>query len=94
MQTLLERYRIDVELFHIEDTFDIENMAYKRKEIIENFTRLSEKEKKEFFRIDSVFKKYIPQIKKTYPQLYELVIKPANSKIEKLTSSKKETSKI
>ena len=84
IQDLLKRYKIDVELFNLEDTFDLENMAYKRRNILEKFSELTEEEKKEFLEIDKEFQKYIPEIKELYPRLYELVIEPVNKKLEKI----------
>ena len=84
IQDLLKRYKIDVELLNLEDTFDLENMAYKRKDILEKFNELTEEEKKEFLEIDKEFQRYVPEIKKLYPRLYELVIKPVNNKLEKI----------
>ena len=92
LHDLLERYKIDVELFNIEDTFDIENMAYKRKEIINRFNELTKKEKMEFLMIDSKFNTHVPEIKKRYPKLYELVIKPANEEKKQILAKSKDIS--
>ncbi len=86
IQDLLKRYKIDVELLNLEDTFDLENMAYKRKYILERFDTLTEEEKNEFFRVDEKFQKHIPEIKKLYPKLYELVIEPTDKKLKKLNT--------
>lgn len=82
IQELLRRYKIDVDLFDIEDTFDVEDMAYKRKEILDKFDSLTQRQKKEFLDIDKKFMEYIPKIKEKYPRLYDLVIKSVNEDLK------------
>ncbi len=65
-QELLRRYKIDIEHINLEDTFDLENMFYKRKELIKRFNTLTLKELSEFLKLEKEIAKHIPEIKKRY----------------------------
>ena len=63
-QELLRRYKIDVEFINLEDTFDLENMFYKRQELIKSFDTLTLEELSEFLKLEKEITKHIPEIKR------------------------------
>ena len=81
-QELLRRYKIDVEYINLEDTFDLENVFYKRQELIKRFNTLTLKELSEFLKLEKEITKHIPEIKKRYSFFYEKVIEPATKELQ------------
>ncbi|RUM62276.1 MAG: hypothetical protein DSY59_00515 [Persephonella sp.] len=81
MQDLLKQYKIDVEFiedFIDNDPVEIQEVFYKRMEILKHFDELNWKEVKEFLKIEKLLDKYLPTIKEKYPLLYEKIIEPEN----------------
>ena len=70
-QELLRRYKIDVEFINLEDTFDLENMFYKRQELIKRFNTLTLEELSEFLKLEKEITKHIPDIKRRYNLFYK-----------------------
>ncbi len=81
-QELLRRYKIDVEYINLEDTFDLENVFYKRQELIKRFNTLTLKELSEFLKLEKEITKHIPGIKKRYSFFYEKVIEPVTKELQ------------
>ncbi|WP_456383769.1 hypothetical protein [Persephonella sp.] len=97
-QDLLRFYRIDVEHIDLDDTFELEDLFFKRKALIERFNTLTVEEVIEFFRLEKQLQKFIPQVKKRYPRFYEKVIKPTTDelykKLETFKSSMPQTVRV
>jgi len=79
-QELLRRYKIDVEYINLEDIFDLENVFYKRQELIKRLLTLEELSL--FLKLEKEIAKYIPEIKKRYRLFYEKVIEPATKELQ------------
>ena len=85
MQDLLEQYKIDVKYikdFIDNDPVEIQEVFYRRDEILKNFDNLSWKEVKEFLRIEKELSKYLNEIKQKYPLLYERIVEPQNEDLK------------
>jgi len=81
MENLLEQYKVDVDFlkdFIGNDTVELQEIFYKRKEILENFEELTIKQLKTFLKTEKKLGKYLPEIKEKYPYLYEKIIQPEN----------------
>ncbi len=81
MQELLKQYKIDVEFikdFIDNDDVEIEELFYRRGEILKHFDELTWKQVKEFLNNEKILDKFLYQIKEKYPLLYEKVIEPQN----------------
>ncbi|MCW4574014.1 hypothetical protein OOJ74_08385 [Venenivibrio stagnispumantis] len=81
MQDLLGQYKIDVKYvkdFIDNDPVEIQELFYRRDEILKNFDNLTWKEIKEFLSIEKELSKYLKKIKQKYPLLYEKIVEPQN----------------
>ncbi len=81
-QELLKHYKIDVEFIDLENTFELEDLFFKRKEIVKRFNSLTLDEIVEFFKLEKELTKYLPEIKRRYKLFYEKVIKPTNYELQ------------
>jgi len=85
MQDLLRQYKIDVKNvkdFIDNDPVEIQELFYRRNEILKNFDNLTWKEIKEFLSIEKELSKYLKKIKQKYPLLYEKIIGPQNEDLK------------
>ena len=81
MQELLRQYKIDVEFvkdFIGNDDVEIEELFYRRGEILKHFDELTWKQLKEFLNSEKILDKFLNQIKENYPLLYEKIVEPQN----------------
>lgn len=85
IQDLLEQYKIDVKYvkdFIDNDPVEIQELFYRRNEILKNFDNLTWKEIKEFLSIEKELSKYLKEIKQKYPLLYEKIVEPQNEDLK------------
>ena len=85
MQNLLEQYKIDVKYikdFIDNDPVEIQEVFYRRDEILRNFDNLTWKEIKEFLSIEKELSKYLKRIREKYPLLYEKIVEPQNEDLK------------
>ncbi len=85
MQNLLKQYKIDVKYikdFIDNDPVEIQEVFYRRGEILKNFDNLTWKEVKEFLSIEKELSKYIKKIRQKYPLLYEKIVEPQNEDLK------------
>jgi len=85
MQDLLEQYKIDVKYikdFIDNDPVEIQEVFYRRDEILRNFDNLTWKEIKEFLSIEKELSKYLKRIREKYPLLYEKIVEPQNEDLK------------
>ncbi len=85
MQNLLEQYRIDVKYikdFIDNDPVEIQEVFHKRDKLLKNFNNLTLKEIKEFLIVEKELSKYMKEIKKKYPFLYEKFVEPQNENLK------------
>jgi len=85
MQDLLEQYKIDVKYikdFIDNDPVEIQEVFYRRDEILRNFDNLTWKEIKEFLSIEKELSKYLKRIRQKYPLLYEKIVEPQNEDLK------------
>ncbi|WP_456463936.1 hypothetical protein [Persephonella sp.] len=85
MQNLLEQYKIDVKYikdFIDNDPVEIQEVFYKRDKLLKNFNNLTLKEIKEFLIVEKELSKYMKEIKKKYPILYEKFVEPQNENLK------------
>ncbi|HHG74094.1 MAG TPA: hypothetical protein ENK22_03545 [Persephonella sp.] len=85
MQNLLEQYKIDVKYikdFIDNDPVEIQEVFYKRDKLLKNFNNLTLKEIKEFLIVEKELSKYMKEIKKKYPFLYEKFVEPQNENLK------------
>jgi len=85
MQELLKQYKIDVEFieeFLDNDDVEIEELFYRRGEILKNFDDLTWKQLKEFLNSEKTLDRFLNEIRKRYPRLYEKVVEPQNKQLK------------
>ncbi len=85
MQDLLEQYKIDVKYikdFMDNDPVEIQEVFYRRGEILKNFDNLTWKEIKEFLSVEKKLSKYLKRIREKYPYLYEKIIESQNEDLK------------
>jgi len=81
-QEFLKHYKIDVEFIDLEDTFELEDLFFKRREIVKRFNSLTLDEIVEFFKLEKELANYLPEIKRRYKLFYDKVIKPTNYELQ------------